>query len=129
VERSTFVSLDLSADALGGTLRDLGFVLMNVWWLKVLRGSLFIAAMALAVVPLAVLLDLSSGGTGYGLCSRGLAGCDTPYTAGPELAAILGIGLFALAGGVRLISRMIRRHERQEQIDDVMTRLGVPPIG
>ena len=100
---------------------------MNVWWLKVLRGSLFIAAMALAIVPLAVLLDLSSGGTGYGLCSQGLAGCDTPYTAGPELAAVLGVGLFALAAGVRFISRIIRRFERQRQIDEVLTRFGHAP--
>ncbi len=100
---------------------------MHVWWLKVVRGVLFALAAGLAIVPLLVLLDLSSGGTGYGLCPRGLSGCDTPYTAAPELAAVLGIGLFALAGGVRLVSRVIRRIERQRQIEDAMARYGVPP--
>ena len=101
---------------------------MTVLWLKAVRGSLFIAAMALAIVPLAVLLDLSSGGTGYGLCPRGLAGCDTPYTAGPELAAVLGIGLFALAGAVRFVSRLIRRIERHRQIEEATARYGVAAI-
>jgi hypothetical protein len=95
---------------------------MNVWWLKMIRGLLFVAAMLVAIVPLIVLLDLSSGGTGYGLCPRGLAGCDTPYTAGPELAAGLGIGLFILAGGVRVISRVIRRIERSLQLEEVARR-------
>jgi len=100
---------------------------MTMLWLKVVRGALFMAAMMLAVVPLAVLVDLSSGGTGYGLCPRGLAGCDTPYTAGPELAVILGVGLFALAGGVRFISRVIRRIERHRQIEEATSAYGPAP--
>ena len=90
------------------------------------RGMLFLAAMAVAIVPLGVLLDLSSGGTGYGLCPRGLAGCDTPYTAGPELAVGLGIALFVLAAGVRFISRFIRRVERALQLEDATARLQQP---
>jgi len=96
---------------------------MNVWWLKMVRGMLFVFAMAVAIVPLGVLLDLSSGGTGYGLCPRGLAGCDTPYTAGPELAAGLGIALFILAGGVRFISLFIRRVERARQLEEATAQL------
>lgn len=96
---------------------------MNVWWLKMIRGILFLAAMAVAVVPLLLLLDLSSGGTGYGLCPRGLTGCDTPYTAGPELAAGLGVVLFVLAAGVRFISRVIRRIERSLQLEQAADRL------
>lgn len=88
-----------------------------------IRGILFLAAMAVAVVPLLLLLDLSSGGTGYGLCPRGLTGCDTPYTAGPELAAGLGVVLFVLAAGVRFISRVIRRIERSLQLEQAADRL------
>jgi len=99
---------------------------MQVWWLKVVRGVLLVAALAVAIIPLAVLLNLSSGGTGFGLCPDGLSGCDTPYSAGPELAAVLGIGLFVLAAGVRIVSRVIRRIERSKQIDDAMARFGVP---
>ena len=99
---------------------------MHVWWLKVVRGALLVGALGVAIIPLAVLLSLSSGGTGFGLCPDGLAGCDTPYSAGPELAAVLGIALFALAGGVRIISRIIRRIERSKQISDTMARFGVP---
>ena len=99
---------------------------MHVWWLKVVRGALLVGALGVAIIPLAVLLSLSSGGTGFGLCPDGLAGCDTPYSAGPELAAVLGILLFALAGGVRVISRIIRRIERSKQISDTMARFGVP---
>ncbi len=78
--------------------------------------GMILAALAVATVPLVVLLDLSSGGSGWGLCPRGLAGCDTPYTAGPELAAGLALAMFALIAGIRILSRFIRKVERDRQI-------------
>jgi len=96
---------------------------MSVFWLRAIRLGLILAALAVAAVPLIVLLDLSAGGTGWGLCPRGLAGCDTPYTAGPELAAGLAMAMFALIAGVRIVSRLIRRVEREQQLAEARRRL------
>ena len=87
---------------------------MSVFWLRVVLGALLLAIVAVAAIPLLVLLDLASGGTGWGLCPTGLSGCSTTYTAGPELAATLVIALFVLVAAVRFIMRAIRRMERSE---------------
>lgn len=96
---------------------------MNAFWLRVVRMALILAALGVAAIPLVVLLDLSSGGSGWGLCPRGLAGCDTPYTAGPELASALAIAMFVLIGAVRMVSRLIRRIEREQQVGEAAKRL------
>jgi hypothetical protein len=96
---------------------------MSVFWLRAIRLGLILSALAVATVPLVVLLDLSAGGTGWGLCPRGLAGCDTPYTAGPELASGLAIAMFALIAGIRVVSRLIRRVERDQQLSEAQRRL------
>lgn len=88
---------------------------MSVFWLRVVLGALLLAIVAVAAVPLLVLLDLASGGTGWGLCPGGLSGCRTTYTAGPELAAALVVALFALVAAVRFTMRSIRRMERSDR--------------
>jgi len=98
---------------------------MSVFWIRAIRLGMILAALAVTAVPLVVLLDLSSGGSGWGLCPRGLAGCDTPYTAGPELAAGLALALFALLAGIRILSRLIRRIEREHQLAEAQRRLAV----
>jgi hypothetical protein len=80
--------------------------------IRLLRALLIVAAVALAAVPLFVLLDLAQGGSGYGLCPDGVSRCRNPYTAAPELAALLTIGLVVVLGGLRVTNRMLRRLQR-----------------
>jgi hypothetical protein len=84
---------------------------MTIFWLRVVVAALLFGILFVAAVPLFLLLDLTAGGTGRGLCPNGLAGCETPYTAGPELAAILIIAMFVLVAGVRFAMRTIRKLE------------------
>ena len=81
-----------------------------------------VLAIALAAVPLIVLLDLAGGQDGYGLCPRGLDGCRTAYTAAPELAVILVLLLFSVLALLRVAMAAARRMERRERI----SRLGPP---
>jgi hypothetical protein len=81
-------------------------------WLKLAIFILVILAIGLAAMPLLVLLDLMSGGTGFGLCSDGLTSCRRQYTSGPELAAILTVGLMAVVAAIRMVSRLSRRLNR-----------------
>ena len=68
-----------------------------------------LAAVAIAAVPLLVLVDLVGGGTGYGLCPGGLDACDNPYSTGAELAVLLAVALFVLVLGIRLLMRLARK--------------------
>jgi hypothetical protein len=66
------------------------------------------AAVAVALVPLMVLLDLRRGGTGWGLCPDGLGGCRSSYFDGFELMAWLFLALFVLLGMIALCIRILR---------------------
>lgn len=70
---------------------------------------LVLTAVAIAVVPLLVMIDLVSGGTGYGLCPSGIETCDRPFTTGPELVVILTLALFLVVVAIRILVRMARR--------------------
>jgi hypothetical protein len=74
-------------------------------------------------VPLLVLLDLASGGTGYGLCGDGLTDCATGYASGPELAVGLALLLFGLIATLRVMMRIVRRMERRREIAEATRRL------
>ena len=87
-------------------------------FLKAVRVLLILAALVIAAAPPAVLINLLAGGTGYGLCEEGLAGCDTGFAAGPALALRVFIGLFLVTVGVRLVSRIIARLEGQQRRDE-----------
>lgn len=65
--------------------------------------------MAIATVPLLVLIDLLGGGTGFGLCPGGLQECEKPLSTGAEMVVILAVGLFAVVAGIRILARMARR--------------------
>lgn len=80
---------------------------------RFVRAVLVLAAVAIAAVPLFVLLDLAGGGSGYGLCPAGVTECRNPYTAAPELSALLTAGLVVVLGGLRIINRTMRRLERR----------------
>ena len=84
---------------------------MTVFWLRVVVAALLLGILFVAAVPLFLLLDLTAGGSGRGLCPNGLSGCETTYTAGPELAVILVVAIFLMVAGVRFAMRAIRRLE------------------
>jgi hypothetical protein len=60
-------------------------------------------------VPILVMIDLVSGGTGYGLCPGGLEACDRPYTTGAEIVILLTLALFLVVVAIRLLVRLARR--------------------
>jgi len=84
---------------------------MTVFWLRAVVAALLLTILFVAAIPLFLLLDLTAGGSGRGLCPSGLSGCETTYTAGPELAVILVVTIFALVAAVRFTMRAIRRLE------------------
>jgi len=63
---------------------------------RIIIGALIAAIVAVALVPMLVLVDLVGGGDGWGLCPSGIGGCETSYFTGPELAAGLCILVFVL---------------------------------
>ena len=73
---------------------------------RLVRAILVVAAVALAAIPLFVLLDLAQGGTGYGLCPGGVTECRNPYTAAPELSALLTVGLIVVLAGLGVTSAL-----------------------
>lgn len=64
--------------------------------IRAIIGVLILAMAAVALVPMLVLIDLVSGGDGWGLCPDGLTACRSSYFDGPELAAGLSILVFVL---------------------------------
>lgn len=94
-----------------------------VTWLRILLGVLLAGALAVAVVPLFVLLNLAGGGTGYGICPYGLESCRVGYLSGLELLLLLTVGLFALLGAIRLVARGIRHMQRRQETEEAMRRL------
>ncbi len=81
-------------------------------WLRLIVAVLLLGAFAVAVIPLLVLLDLASGGTGYGLCPAGVASCTFGYLRPIELSAYLALALFLFVGAIRLAVRLYARVER-----------------
>lgn len=64
--------------------------------IRIIIGVLITGIVAVALIPMLVLVDLAGGGDGWGLCPAGIAGCETSYFDGPELAAGLCILIFVL---------------------------------
>jgi hypothetical protein len=79
--------------------------------LRIVLGVLLAVAAATIAVPILVITDLAGGGSGWGLCPDGVAGCSTSYFAGPELLAVLLGVLFVALGGAALCMRAIRKRE------------------
>lgn len=87
---------------------------MAVWVIRLGILILSAAAIALAAVPLLVLIDLLDGGTGYGVCPAGLEACDNPYTTGVALAVLLTLGFLIVILGMRLLMRLARKLQSDE---------------
>ena len=93
-------------------------ILRSVTALRVLIGVLIAAAIGIALVPLAVLVDLHEGGTGWGLCGEGLDGCRNSYFAGFELFGGIAIALAAVLALIHLCIRLLRRMESRRPDGD-----------
>ena len=85
-------------------------------FIRFARILLYGTAVLLAAVPLLVLIDLADGGTGYGLCPTGIQSCRNPYSAAPELSAILTLALIVVLAGVRVTTRAERRLDERRDI-------------
>lgn len=109
-----------------GTLDEYPSVAMSVTGLRALLAVLLAAVLAVAVVPLLILLSLASGGTGYGVCPHGLTSCRVGYTSGLELLLLLVVMLFVLLGSVRVVARGIRHFERRRELEAKMHDLSGP---
>lgn len=79
--------------------------------------SLIGAAIAVALIPLMVLLDLRRGGTGWGLCADGLGDCRTSYFDGFEFIAWLFVAMFILLGMIAACVRILRYLEHRQGDD------------
>lgn len=82
---------------------------MAVTLIRILVFLLSVTAVGIAAVPVIVMIDLLNGGTGFGLCSRGLEACDNPYSTAAEFAVILTIALFLVVLAIRLLMKLARR--------------------
>ncbi len=81
--------------------------------LRVLIGVLIAAAIAVGLIPLAVLLDLHEGGTGWGLCKQGVEGCSNSYFAGFELLGVVALVMFSITGLIAVCMRLLRWLEKR----------------
>jgi hypothetical protein len=95
--------------------------------LRVILVALVVAVGAVAAIPLLVLRDLTTGGTGWGLCPDGIANCTTSYFAGFELVCGLVLALVALLAVLRLAIRSLRMVEHR--YDRIRAGGGASPAG
>lgn len=84
-------------------------------WIRVLVVAIGAALVAVALLPLIVLLDLAGGGDGLGLCTGGLGGCRTSYFDAPELLGVLGLVIFVLVIALRAAMQAQAAVERRRQ--------------
>lgn len=82
--------------------------------LRTLILALIGAAIAVALIPLMVLLDLRRGGTGWGLCPDGLGECRTSYFDGFELLGWLFVAMFVLLTMIAACVRLLRYLEQRD---------------
>lgn len=84
--------------------------------IRIAIGGIIAAIVAVALMPLIVLLDLAAGGDGMGICQGGIGTCRTSYFDGPELLGILGVLIFLLLLALRaaLLVRALVERRRDE---------------
>lgn len=76
---------------------------MHPYAVRALVGVAVILILAIGAVPLLILLDLSGGGTGWGICEAGLDSCRVGGFRGGRLAALLMVGLFLIMALLRFV--------------------------
>lgn len=87
---------------------------MTTGFFRVLIGVLVVTGLALALIPLLAALDLARGGRGFGICPDGVWLCASPYFPVLRLTGLVGLGMGAVAVGIRLARRGLRWAEREE---------------
>ena len=77
----------------------------------------FISLLMLTILayPLLLILDISQGGTYFGLCSD-LATCEIGFLEGPRLLIILIMSFFVLVVILRLIMKLINNINNESSI-------------
>ena len=83
--------------------------------IRVLVIALSVLGVAIAALPLLILIDLASGGAGYGVCPDGIENCPRPFSAGAELVIILVAVLAVVVLAIRMLMRMARSHQRRQE--------------
>lgn len=79
--------------------------------LRLLFFGVVFAAVVVAAIPTFILVNLSNGGDGMGICGGGLGNCEFTYVQPVELATALMLVLVVLVALVRVgvhLSRRIR---------------------
>jgi len=89
--------------------------------LRAIIVGLIGAAIAVALIPLLVLLDLRRGGSGWGLCDQGLGECRNSYFAGFELIGWIFAALFILLGMIAMCVRILRYLEARSRDEQSVT--------
>lgn len=93
--------------------------------IRLFVAGLIAAIIAVAVLPMIVLLDLAGGGDGLGICSGGgLSDCRTSYFDGPELLAILALILLLLVLALRAAHQVQQTLERRRDRDALDRSVG-----
>jgi hypothetical protein len=83
--------------------------------LRVVIGFILAGIVGVAVVPLLVLRNLNSGGSGWGLCESQRE-CANSYFAGFELVAALLLALFILLGLLHVARKALRWSEHRYDV-------------
>jgi hypothetical protein len=96
----------------------------HVTSIRFLVIAIIVAIVAVALLPLAVLLDLAGGGDGFGLCAGGIGACRTSYFDGPELVGVLGLVLFLLLLALRAALHVRSLAERRRDDEALGTSVG-----
>ncbi len=87
---------------------------MTPGFFRALIGVLVVIGLALAVIPLLAALDLARGGRGFGICPDGVWLCASPYLPVLRVTGLVGLGMGAVAVGIRLARRGLRWAEKEE---------------
>ena len=87
---------------------------MTPGFFRALIGALVVIGLALAVIPLLAALDLARGGRGLGICPDGVWLCASPYLPVLRVTGLAGLGMGAVAVGIRLARRGLRWAEKEE---------------
>ena len=91
-------------------------VVVIVVGLRIAIGAVIAALVAVAMTPLFVLRDLSSGGTGLGLCADGIGACENSYFSGFEIVFGLALVLFVMVVGLGALLRFLRIAQRRDAL-------------
>ena len=113
-------------------LRAVGNLMDMRMLLRVVIAVLIGAVVWIAAIPLLVLRNLNSGGTGWGLCERGVDGCTNSYFSGFELVAALMLGLLVLAILLRIATKSLRwveHHHDRTSSGLAIVHDGAPRVG